>query len=483
MGIQSKLFVAFLSCSLLVVTSMYGFMRWSSDQGLLIFINKRDVEKQNRMALVLSTYYDKYQSWAFLENNHQLWHQLNRSVDQVAEQTAFTDRSVKGGSFQRPLKRPRFDEQPPRPPQERRDDLPSRVIFLDERKQAIFGRLKGDENYSYLPVIYKGREVGWLTAPPYKEITDDFNLSFVEAQNKHFLMVCGLLIILSACVSLPLSARLVSPVKALAKASHKLSSGDFSVCIQEERNDELGQLIKDFNVLATTLEANEGARRRWVGDISHELRTPLTVMRGELEAMIDGVRPLSLDSVESAHQEVLHLQRLVEDLYELTNADIGALSYRKEALNLVALVTFAESQFKSACQEKCINLNRVDVDPGQEELYIYADKSRMLQLLHNLIQNSIKYTDPKGEIRLTTSMIKGQALLIVEDSLPGVSYEELSLLFDYLYRTDKSRSRVSGGVGLGLAICQSIVEGHDGSIKACHSELGGLKISIHLPLS
>jgi two-component system sensor histidine kinase BaeS len=463
---------------------MYGFMQWSSDQGLLIFINKRDVEKQEKMAHVLATYYDKYQSWTFLKNNHQLWHQLNRSVDQAAEQNAFTKPSDKASSFERPspkLKQPNFGGRPP--PSEQRQNLPSRIIFLNERKQTIFGHLKDDENYAYVPIIYQDKEVGWLTAPPYKEITDDFNLSFVEAQNKHFLMVCGLLIILSACVSLPLSARLVRPVKALVKASHKLSSGDFSVRIKDARNDELGHLIKDFNSLAATLEANESARRRWVGDVSHELRTPLTIMRGELEAMIDSVRPLSRDGVESAHQEVLHLQRLVEDLYELTNADIGALSYRKEELNLLGSVAFAESQFKSACQEKNIKLKCEYIDSGQEGIYIYADKSRMLQLLHNLIQNSIKYTDSEGEIRLTTSIVKGQAVLIVEDSLPGVSSEELSLLFDYLYRTDKSRSRMSGGVGLGLAICQRIVEGHDGSIHACHSELGGLKISIHLPLS
>ena len=487
MGIQSKLFVAFFSCSLAIVAAMYGFMQWSGDQGLLVYLNKRDLARQEQMAMVLSSYYAKESSWDFIKNNHQLWRELNQSLELLDMPEYMGEDFDRAHPPRRPPPGRDASRKPPfdgpfsgRPPPRPKGDVLTRIMLLDDNKRVIFGMLKPGRHYAYVPIKGEDRIVGWLTAPPYEKITDDFSLSFVETQNHYFLIGCGVLILLAAFISLPLSARLVRPVKALAGASHQLASGDFSARILDERKDELGLLIKDFNSLAATLEANEGARKRWIGDISHELRTPLSVMKGELEAMMDGVRPLNQHSVESAHQEVLHLQRLVEDLYELTNADIGALNYRKENLELDELMVFAGAQFRAVCAAKNINL-AVDVNTGNE-LCIYADKSRMLQLLHNLIQNSIKYTDEGGEIRLSLTRQKSAAKLTLEDSAPGVSSEELSLLFDYLYRTDQSRNRLSGGVGLGLAICQRIVDGHEGNIEASHSDLGGVKISILFPL-
>lgn len=491
--IQAKLFVAFFSCSLAIVVAMYGFMQWSGDQGLLVYLNKQDLARQEQMAKVLSNYYAKESSWDFIKNNHKLWHRLNQSLELIDEpeylgedfDRAHPSHRPPPHGFASPKRGSEFDPgRPPpgHPPPGLSGEVPTRIMLLDENKVVIFGELKSKRHYDYVPIHAQGRVVGWLTAPPYEKITDDFSLSFVETQNYYFLIGCGVLILLAAFISLPLSARLVKPVKALANASHQLASGDFSGRIVDKRQDELGQLIKDFNSLAATLEANEGARKRWIGDISHELRTPLSVMRGELEAMIDGVRPLTQKSVQSAHQEVLHLQRLVEDLYELTNADIGALNYRKENLELNDLLVFAGAQFKGACSTKDIRLDVVSpVD--DKALLIYADKNRILQLLHNLIQNSIKYTDDGGEIHLKVTQEEGFAKLELEDSAPGVSSEELALLFDYLYRTDQSRNRLSGGVGLGLAICQRIVEGHEGRIEAAHSDFGGVKISIFLPLA
>ena len=488
MGIQSKLFIAFFSCSLIIVAAMYGFMQWSGDQGLLVYLNKKDQAKQAQLSEVLSNYYAKESSWDFIQNNHRLWHQLNRSVDVLNESSYSEEVFDRAQSPRRPPPHDRPHGQRPHngssgepPPPGPRGEGASRIILLDENKAPLFGSLKPALHYEFVSIYSANSVVGWLTAPPYETITDDFSLSFVETQNHYFLIGCGVLILLAACISLPLSARIVKPVKALANASHQLASGDFSGRIVDERRDELGQLINDFNSLAAALEANEGARKRWIGDISHELRTPISVMKGELEAMMDGVRPLDQSSVTSAHQEVLHLQRLVEDLYELTNADIGALNYRKEIIDMNDLAIFAGAQLRAACEAKNIDLKvRLFSD---DELHIYADRSRVLQLLHNLIQNSIKYTDEGGDIQLSVSEQDGFANIVLEDSAPGVSSDELSLLFDYLYRTDQSRNRLSGGVGLGLAICQRIVEGHEGKLNASHSDLGGIKITIKLPLN
>jgi two-component system sensor histidine kinase BaeS len=245
--------------------------------------------------------------------------------------------------------------------------------------------------------------------------------------------------------------------------------------------DELGQLASDFNLLALTLQQNETTRRQWIADISHELRTPLTVLRGEIEALQDGVRPLTAAALASLHGETLRLGRLVDDLYQLSLSDLGALQYRKEPLAPQALLLAALEPLRPLFAAKGITL-RADFAPDSDG-EILADPQRLHQLFANLLDNALKYTDAPGTLELSMTR-RGRNLRIeLCDSAPTVAAADLERLFERLYRVESSRNRETGGAGLGLAICRNIAAAHQGTLTAHPSPLGGLCLTLTLPLT
>ena len=233
--------------------------------------------------------------------------------------------------------------------------------------------------------------------------------------------------------------------------------------------------------MALTLEQNEKARRLWFADISHELRTPLAVLIGETEGLLEGIREITPEAVRSLHGEALRLNHLVDDLYQLALLDLGKLTYHKETFDLTGLIDSVIETFAPQSAAKGIALSR-DL-PQAPWKTVHADRQRLRQMLVNLFDNSLKYTDPGGAIMVRLLYTDGRAVIELEDSAPGVPCGQLERLFDRLYRVEGSRSRASGGAGLGLAICKSIVEAHDGAITARQSSLGGLLIRVVLPLA
>ncbi len=219
-------------------------------------------------------------------------------------------------------------------------------------------------------------------------------------------------------------------------------------------------------------------RRHGMADISHELRTPLALLRGEIEAMQDGIRPLDTSQLAKLHNSTQQLSSLVDDLYDLALTDAGALNYRKERLDLTAILTHAISAAEHPIIGKGLTL-QVDVP---EELIIFGDGKRLRQVIDNLLKNSCRYTHSGGVILVTAWRDGPRACFKVEDSTPGVGSEMLEHLFDRFYRGEVSRSRATGGAGLGLAICRNIIDAHQGSVAAFASKLGGVQIVVNLPV-
>lgn len=290
----------------------------------------------------------------------------------------------------------------------------------------------------------------------------------------------GMLIVVMI-LSLPLARRIVRPIEAMAAATHDLASGKYSVRVPVATSDELGQLARDFNSMALALEQNEKARRQWVADISHELRTPLSVLRGEIEALMEGIRKTSPEAIASLYAEALRLHRLVDDLYQLSLSDVGALTYRKEDVDLAEVLNDSIESYSVELLRKGITITK-DIS-RRAKVIVFADDERLRQLFSNLLDNSLKYTDAGGNLVVRLSRNYDQVEVDFEDSAPGVPEEELDKLFDRLYRVEGSRNRDSGGAGLGLAICRSIVEAHSGIISAHPSSLGGLLIRVSLPIA
>ncbi|HZY40803.1 MAG TPA: ATP-binding protein [Anaerolineae bacterium] len=276
------------------------------------------------------------------------------------------------------------------------------------------------------------------------------------------------------------------PVDQLTAAAQTLTRGDLSARVPVDQrplrlgSDELTDLGAAFNSMADHLQQSEQVRRNMTADIAHELRTPLTVMRGNLEAMLDGVYPLDTEHVQPVLHQVTLLSRLVEDLRTLALAEAGQLPLTKRPIDLGQLIetTLTSFQAEAATQRVTLTANTIDPLPAIE-----VDPDRVQQTIGILISNAFRHTPAGGAIAVTLRRDQAQAVIDVADSGAGIPADDLPRVFERFYRADKSRSRESGGSGLGLAIAKSIVQAHGGSISAS-SELGqGTTIHLTLPLS
>jgi len=459
--IQTKLFLAMLAVACGVVACMFLVMRWSFNRGFLDYVNKADLERIDVLAGVLEEAYAGEGSWLFLTDDPRRWRRLLRS--------SLPDR---------------FRE-PAHPSRQMRSEpshhFARRVVLLDAEKQSLFAPPDLPENLPLKPLLHEDNTVGYLGLLPLKMLADARQVRFAREQKQAFALIALAMVVLAALVSIPLAQRMVERIRNLASATHRLASGRYDTRIPEESSDELGRLARDFNALALTLEKHEQARRQWIADISHELRTPLSILRGEIEAMQDGVRTATPQAIGSLHGEVIRLSRLVNDLYDLSLSDLGALAYSKADTELAEALCQALDLYRPDYADKGISLE-ADLPPGTA-YPLFADSERLHQLFSNLLENSLKYTDTGGRLRVFVERDGGTATVHFQDSGPGVPEGDLGKLFDRLYRVDSSRSRESGGAGLGLSICRSIVEAHAGTIAAFPSPLGGLWVKIEFPMS
>jgi two-component system sensor histidine kinase BaeS len=484
--IQYKLFLTMLAAAAAVVLCMFLVMRWSFDRGFLRYVHALDQDRLDSLAGRLEEAYAAEGSWRFLKDDPGRWHQLLLAslADRLREPPAsgpveeggpgeMTTRRNRGGYGRRAMAPPRFS--------------PSgagffrRVVLLDGEKHRIVGPPEQEGDMKWKPLAHGGETVGYVGVLPPRILSDIRQMRFVEEQKKAFALIALAMVAVAALLSVPLARQMVRRIRDLAEATHGLASGKFDIRVQSESSDELGQLARDFNTLATTLEKNEQARRQWVADISHELRTPLSVLRGEIEAMQDGVRTATPQAIGSLHGEVMKLGRLVNDLYELSLSDLGALAYRRTDTDLALVLFQALDLYRQEFAARGIALETAP-PPGQA-LPVFADPDRLHQLFANLLENSLKYTDPGGRLQVRIERRERRATVHLQDSGPGVPASEIGKLFDRLYRVEGSRSRATGGAGLGLAICRNIVEAHNGTIDAFPSPSGGLWVKVELPLS
>jgi signal transduction histidine kinase len=274
------------------------------------------------------------------------------------------------------------------------------------------------------------------------------------------------------------------PIDQLTRAAHQLAQGDLSarVAVDDQAarlgSDEISELGAAFNTMAGNLQQSEQMRRDMTADIAHELRTPLAVMRGNLEAMLDGVYPFNAEHLTPVLNQVNLLTRLVEDLRTLALAEAGQLPLEKRATDLKALIHSTLASFEAQAAAQQVRL-RAELAPDLPAVEL--DPDRMQQTIGILISNALRYTPRQGSITVMAKADSASVTIEVADTGSGIAPEDLPHVFDRFYRADKSRARESGGSGLGLAIAKGIVEAHGGSIAA-RSEAGhGTTLQIRLP--
>ena len=288
----------------------------------------------------------------------------------------------------------------------------------------------------------------------------DFRASFNEA-----LIYAGLAATLVAVLlSVYLSRNVIAPMRAMSVATQRIADGHYEERVQMQGEDELAQLATRFNQMAKKLNEVENMRRRLIGDVSHELRTPLTAIKGSLEGLIDGVLPASEETYQQIHAEADRLNRLVDDLQELSRVEARAYELDLRPLDVSALVQTVTKRLAPQFEAKRISL---DLDLAPDVRQVLADEDRAVQVLTNLVGNALQYTPENGRVSIAARQMNQEVLISVRDTGMGIPPEHLPHIFDRFYRADKSRSRrAGGGSGIGLTIARALVEAHGGRIWA-----------------
>lgn len=477
LSVGHKLFLMLLVITGLVVIGMAIFMSWSFERGFINYVEARKQERINDFVGRLEEYYVEHGHWRDLQQDKAEWLRLIFSDEPHDKDNPprWIEHIMKESMRASPDNEGRAGDRPRLP-------IDKRVILLGADKELLIGRVDDVSRFEHHPIRSNDSIVGYAGIRPGPPLEGIVEARFLQQQIHNFIWIALAMVIFCAALAIPITRRLVRPLRAFTQGSRALAAGHYDTRIPMESNDELGQLARDFNGLAAALERTEAQRRQWVADTSHELRTPITVLRGEIEAIQDGMRPADRHAIDSLHAEIMRLNRLVDDLYELARSDAGSLSYRPMEVDPEAILQEVIEQYEDDFRDRNIGieLRRKDNVPAS----IHADPDRLAQLFRNLFANSLRYTDGNGRLRITISGTNdGRHIHIdFEDSSPGVPESELENLFQRFYRVEASRSRETGGAGLGLAICRNIVEAHGGRISAGHSELGGLLIRVILPV-
>ncbi|MCS0628624.1 ATP-binding protein [Telluria mixta] len=361
--------------------------------------------------------------------------------------------------------------------------LARRVSLLDAQGAWLAGRRPGPDAATVRRAVeVDGRTVGYLAVVRDARPGDALAYAFLQQLTSSLWQIVALAVGLSALAAVLLARHFRSPIRQLAAGSRALSEGHFDLRLPAHRSDELGDLARHFNALAARLAGAEQARRQWVADTSHELRTPLAVLRAQLEALQDGVRSATPDTLDAMLRQVLALNKLIDELYALARADVGALECKPVALDLWALAC-AEAR---GCEARFTQAGlALELGPGPTSApnmaQVRADPDRMRQVLANLFENSLRYTAAGGRVQLHAQVDGARVHLHLDDTAPGVPDDALAHLGDRFYRVDASRSRAHGGAGLGLALCRRLVEAQGGTLAFAHAPPGGLRATITLP--
>jgi len=301
--------------------------------------------------------------------------------------------------------------------------------------------------------------------------------------NRSLWLAGGTAGLLAVAVGLVLARRLSHPLQELHDAVTRVAGGDFQQEVGPRGVGELEDVASAFNSMAHRLRESERQRQELLAAIAHELRTPLSIIEGNLEAMLDGVRAPTPDLIATLHTQSALLSQLITDLRDLSLADARQLSLRRRSVDLAVLCQESVDAMKVWTDERKVSTSvRVE-----GETTAAVDPDRLRQVVQNLLHNAVRFTPAGGQV---TVIVKEETVdqdrwvtVEVEDGGPGIPAEDLSRIFEPFYRVDPSRSRASGGTGMGLAVVKLLVEVHGGSVRAENRPAGGSRFIVQLPAS
>jgi histidine kinase len=311
---------------------------------------------------------------------------------------------------------------------------------------------------------------------PMADLYADFRASFNEA----LMYAAAAATTVAVALSFVLSRSVIAPIHSMSRVTESIARGHYNERVQAQGEDELARLAERFNQMAERLGQVESMRQRLIGDVSHELRTPLTAIKGSMEGLMDGVLPATHETFLQIHAEANRLNRLVDDLQELSRVEAHAYELDIQPVDISLVIGTVSERLAPQFESKRIEL---DLELARALPQVLADEDRAVQLLTNLVGNALQYTPENGAVTIETRRTANEVLISIHDTGIGIPREHLQHVFDRFYRVDKSRSRrAGGGSGIGLTIARALVEAHGGKIWVESAGLGeGSTFTFTLP--
>jgi two-component system sensor histidine kinase BaeS len=513
--IERKVFLAIFALSTTLIVLLAFAMRWNLGLGFERYTSAVELSRFDWLVHRIENRYAVHGNWDFLRAEpERVWRRLTRpvmgppqderggkrldlpSIDNRASMQDENDQNIDHG------KKAIFGDEtghapPPPPPiltgegygsspgefldneppdmRPVSDQLHIRLGLQDADGKQLAGDTKGPNGAERL-IHYQNKIVARLTMRAVPSSAQDINAIFLSSQTKNIALAGLIALLLSLLAAWWLTRHLLEPIEEIASGAHRIAEGVLDTRIPVRRDDELGELAHNFNIMAERLAKVEVSRRAWISDTSHELRTPLAVLRAEIEAMQDGVRTPDAATLLRLHKQVLQLTKLVDDL-RLTlyhEPGVSEMEHLSPVAVLVEMLAIFKNRFATANIkiETFLEVNRI----------IPGDAGQLTQVYTNLLENTLRYTDAGGRLRISARNEAQRLTIQFDDTAPAPSKAALPHLFERFFRAEASRSRLHGGTGLGLAICKTLIEAHGGSITASLSDLGGLSIYIIFPL-
>jgi signal transduction histidine kinase len=347
-----------------------------------------------------------------------------------------------------------------------------RFVLLDKNGSIVADNSQGPDHSAprdgqtanSFPIQVNNETVGTLIVYGMPNNPNSPGFTFITTVTRTTWVTMLIITILGAILGFFIFRQVVSPVRSMTQAAQQIARGDLSQRVKVASKDEVGTLATAFNQMAQTLEQNQQQRRNMTADIAHELRTPISILQANLEAMLDGVLPTSPDEIASLLDESAMLARLVDDLRLLSLAEAGQLKLVKTSASIKDLLEREAELYRSQAEDHQINLV---VDAASDLPPVNVDTDRISMVIRNLLNNALRYTPGGGQVTLKASLDENPKQVRVEviDTGSGIDPQDLPHIFDRFYRADHSRSRSSGGTGIGLAIVKQLVEAHGGSVS------------------
>ena len=298
----------------------------------------------------------------------------------------------------------------------------------------------------------------YVLAYSFQSEQDDYIWSILEI----FVVSAVFVLVISMILVYLATMKLTEPIKEIASLSKKIGEGDFSVTVPSYNIAEYDQLGKAFNEMAAGLKSYDTMKNSFLANVSHELRTPMTSIGGFVDGLIDGTIPKSEEKhyLKVISSEVHRLARLVRSMLNLAKIEAGELELSYSKFSVLEPIVDTLVTFETRIDDKEIEIRGLDID----RMYLYADNDLIHQVMYNLIENAIKFVDKGGYIEFGFENNNDTTTISIKNSGDGLSEDELPLVFDRFYKTDKSRGLDKTGVGLGLNIVRSIIKLHGGKI-------------------